>query len=82
MTKDFVADMNGDGKTDGERDHRYGCSGIDGVGIGPAFGRVDGPRAISPSLTSVYGDTGRDDKATIKCCFNTTSAIGPSTRDR
>lgn len=39
---------------------RYGCSGIDGVGIGPAFGRVDGSRYLTVAY-GVYGDTGRDD---------------------
>nr|WP_298726528.1 hypothetical protein [uncultured Steroidobacter sp.] len=60
VTKDFVADMDGDGSTDGERDHRYGCSGIDGVGFGPAFGHVDGPRYLTVAY-GVYGDTARND---------------------
>jgi hypothetical protein len=60
VTKDFAADLDGDGSSDGERDHRYGCSGIDGVGFGPAFGRVDGPRYLTVAY-GVYGDTGRDD---------------------
>lgn len=60
VTRDFVADVDGDGRTDGKRDHRYGCSGIDGVGFGPAFGRIDGPRYLTVAY-GVYGDTGRDD---------------------
>lgn len=55
VAADYAADMDGDGKFDGNvadtRDHRYGCSGIDGVGFGPAFGQVDGPRY----LTVAYG---------------------------
>jgi hypothetical protein len=60
VTKDFLADVDGDGKTDGERDHRYGASGIDGVAIGPAFGHVDGPRYLTAGY-GVFGDIGRDD---------------------
>ena len=39
---------------------RYGCSGIDGVGFGPAFGRVDGPHYLTVGY-GIYSDTGRDD---------------------
>jgi len=39
---------------------RYGCSGIDGVGFGPAFGHVDGPRYLTVGY-GVYGDTERND---------------------
>ncbi|GFE82898.1 hypothetical protein GCM10011487_48980 [Steroidobacter agaridevorans] len=60
VAKDFLADLDGDGKTDGARDHRYGSSGIDGVAIGPAFGRVDGPRYLTAGY-GVFGDTARDD---------------------
>jgi hypothetical protein len=41
-------------------DHRYGCSGIDGVGFGPAFGHADGPRYLTVAY-GIYSDTGRDD---------------------
>ncbi len=55
VVKDYSADLNGDGKFDGDvaksLDHRYGCSGIDGVAFGPAFGRTDGPQF----LTVAYG---------------------------
>lgn len=55
VTKDYAADLNGDGVFDGDvantPDHRYGCSGIDGVSFGPQFGRADGPRL----LTVAYG---------------------------
>ncbi|MBM0104807.1 hypothetical protein JM946_08610 [Steroidobacter sp. S1-65] len=60
VAKDFTADVNGDGKFDGNVDHRYGCSGIDGVGFGPAFGRSDGPRYLTVGY-GVYGDTERND---------------------
>ena len=39
---------------------RYGCSGIDGVGFGPAFGRADGPRYLTVAY-GVYGDNARTD---------------------
>jgi hypothetical protein len=39
---------------------RYGCSGIDGVSFGPAFGHVDGPRYLTVAY-GIFGDTERDD---------------------
>jgi len=39
---------------------RYGCSGIDGVGFGPAFGRTDGARLLTVAY-GIYGDTQRED---------------------
>lgn len=55
VVSDYAADLNGDGVFDGNvaqtPDHRYGCSGIDGVSFGPQFGRTDGPRL----LTVAYG---------------------------
>ncbi|WP_066685517.1 hypothetical protein [Caulobacter sp. CCH9-E1] len=71
VVKDYSADLNGDGQLDGDdgkfkgdgvasRDHRYGCSGIDGVSFGPAFGHVDGPRYLTVAY-GIYGDTSRTD---------------------
>lgn len=64
VTKDYLADMNGDGRFDGNigdtPDHRYGCSGIDGVGFGPAFGSVDGPRYLTVAY-GIYGNVARGD---------------------
>jgi len=64
VTKDYAADLNGDGRFDGDTartsDHRYGCSGIDGVSFGPAFGRTDGPRLLTVAY-GIYGDEGRTD---------------------
>jgi hypothetical protein len=40
--------------------HRYGCSGIDGVAFGPAFGRTDGPRYLTVAY-GIYGDNARSD---------------------
>ncbi|ANW21423.1 hypothetical protein [Streptomyces clavuligerus] len=54
VVEDYTADMNGDGVFDGNTgntpDHRYGCSGIDGIAFGPAFGRPGRER-----LTVAYG---------------------------
>lgn len=40
--------------------HRYGCSGIDGVAFGPAFGRTDGPMYLTVAY-GIYGDNERSD---------------------
>ncbi|MBO9545939.1 hypothetical protein [Caulobacter sp.] len=64
VTRDYAADMDGDGKFDGDvgktADHRYGCSGIDGVSFGPAFGKADGPRYLTVAY-GIYGNTERTD---------------------
>jgi hypothetical protein len=64
VVKDYAADLNGDGRFEGDvaasPDHRYGCSGIDGVSFGPQFGRTDGPRYLTVAY-GVYGDTRRGD---------------------
>jgi hypothetical protein len=64
VVKDYAADLDGDGKLGGNvagnQDHRYGCSGIDGVGFGPAFGHIDGPRYLTVAY-GIYGDTARTD---------------------
>jgi hypothetical protein len=64
VAADYVADMNGDGVFDGNvgntPDHRYGCSGIDGVSFGPEFGRVDGPHYLTVAY-GIYSNTERRD---------------------
>jgi len=71
VAKDYAADVNGDGVFDGDDgkfrsdaaaspDHRYGCSGIDGVSFGPAFGRADGRRYLTVAY-GVYGASSRAD---------------------
>jgi hypothetical protein len=64
VAKDYAADMNGDGRFDGDvgatADHRYGCSGIDGVSFGPAFGQTDGKRYLTVAY-GIYGNTERAD---------------------
>ncbi|MES2694583.1 MAG: hypothetical protein V4773_13990, partial [Verrucomicrobiota bacterium] len=64
VAKDYTADVNGDGVFDGDvgkgADHRYGCSGIDGVSFGPQFGRTDGPRLLTVAY-GIYANTNRSD---------------------
>ncbi|WP_329236289.1 hypothetical protein OG488_34125 [Streptomyces sp. NBC_01460] len=64
VAADFTADMDGDGVFDGDTadtaDHRYGCSGIDGVSFGPAFGRRGGEQTLKVAY-GVYSHTGRSD---------------------
>lgn len=71
VVKDYTADINGDGRFDGDDgkftgrvadspDHRYGCSGIDGVSFGPEFGRTDGPRYLTVAY-GIYGNVKRTD---------------------
>ncbi|AYG96305.1 hypothetical protein D8I30_06195 [Brevundimonas naejangsanensis] len=64
VARDYAADMDGDGRFDGDvaatRDHRYGASGIDGVAFGPRFGRSDGPSLLTVAY-GVYGDVTRTD---------------------
>ncbi len=64
VVDDFTADMNGDGKFDGDTantpDHRYGSSGIDGVAFGPAFGSTDGKQYLTVAH-GIYSNTSRTD---------------------
>ncbi|RII14238.1 hypothetical protein DSC45_21355 [Streptomyces sp. YIM 130001] len=64
VAEDFTADMDGDGVFDGDvadtADHRYGCSGIDGVSFGPEFGRRGGEQQLKVAY-GVYSHTGRTD---------------------
>lgn len=68
---DYIADVNGDGRFDGDDgkyrddvaaspDHRYGCSGIDGVSFGPRFGGTDGAPLLTVAY-GIYGNTQRHD---------------------
>lgn len=71
VVQDYAADLNGDGVFEGDDgkfkgdvvaspDHRYDCSGIDGVSFGPEFGRADGKRYLTVAY-GVYGNTSRAD---------------------
>jgi len=64
VASDYSADVDGDGRFDGNiadtADHRYGCSGIDGVAFGPAFGQAEGKRFLTVAY-GIYGNTDRSD---------------------
>ncbi len=42
-------------------DHRYACSGIDGLGFGPVFGSPAGSPSMLMVAYGIYGDTSRRD---------------------
>lgn len=64
VARDFTADMDRDGRFDGDtadtRDHRYGTSGIDGVSFGPAFGSARGSSRLTVAY-GIYGNAERRD---------------------
>ncbi len=41
-------------------DHKYGCSGIDGVSVGPQFGKTSGKKVLNVAL-GIYSDVNRAD---------------------
>lgn len=41
-------------------EHRYGCSGIDGIAFGPRFGQKQGKNLLNVAY-GIYGDTSRTD---------------------
>lgn len=55
--KDYAAKVNVGGKM---LDHRYGCSGIDGVTIAPRLGKASGRQFLYVAY-GIYGDTTRTD---------------------
>ncbi|MET9551809.1 hypothetical protein [Streptomyces sp. NPDC006645] len=67
VVDDYTADMDGNGVFDGDTaktaDHRYGCSGIDGVAFGPAFDDKRGTRhtQLLTVAYGVYANTTRQD---------------------
>ncbi|MFF5092674.1 hypothetical protein [Streptomyces niveus] len=72
VVDDYTADMDGNGVFDGNTgntpDHRYGCSGIDGVAFGPAFDDKHGGdrrgtnrRQLLTVAYGVYANTTRQD---------------------
>ncbi len=64
VVRDYTADRNGDGVFDGDTadtpDHRYGCSGIDGVSFGPRFGQTGGKRYLTVAY-GIYANVDRKD---------------------
>ena len=47
FSKDFYADLNGDGVIDAANDRRYCTESIDAVAFGPAFGKTDGKQYLT-----------------------------------
>lgn len=64
VVDDFTADLSGDGQFAGDTartdDHRYGASGIDGIALGPKFGRTDGRNYLTVAY-GIYDNTSRTD---------------------
>lgn len=57
VLEDFEAKVVSNGKT---LEHRYGCSGFDGITFGPKFGKSDGKRYLTIAY-GIYGDANRTD---------------------
>ena len=62
MRAAFLSEVTGDYLAEGEagRPHRYGCSGIDGMTFGPAFGKREGKEYLKVAY-GIYRDDGRND---------------------
>ncbi|WP_035602313.1 hypothetical protein [Haloferula sp. BvORR071] len=64
VVSDYSADLNNDGKFDGDTadtpDHRYGCSGIDGVSFGPRPGQP-GSKDYLTVAYGIYSNLDRSD---------------------
>lgn len=64
VVDDYKADLDKNGRFAGDRgdtlDHRYGCSGIDGVAFGPKFGSTD-PALYLTVAYGIYGNDTRTD---------------------
>lgn len=63
MTAVYLPDVAADFAAEGEdgHPHRYGCSGIDGLSFGPAFGAAPDSPAQLMVAYGIYGDTARRD---------------------
>ncbi|HRQ49088.1 MAG TPA: hypothetical protein PLR74_01035, partial [Agriterribacter sp.] len=59
--KEVVDDYNATVMNRGKQvEHRYGCSGIDGIAFGPPFGQEQGMNFLNVAY-GIYGDTSRTD---------------------
>lgn len=56
--KEVVEDFNATGE--GDKPHRYGCSGIDGTAFGPKFGQKEGKKYLTVAY-GIYEDENRTD---------------------
>ena len=57
VLEDYLASVEADGKA---LEHRYGCSGIDGVSFGPKLGKADGKQYLTVAY-GIYSDKARKD---------------------
>ena len=57
VLEDYLAEVL---TAEGKKEHRLGCSGIDGVTFGPKFGKKGGKQYLTVGY-GVYGDTDRSD---------------------
>ena len=57
VVEDFKAKVECGGKT---LEHRFGCSGFDGITFGPKFGKSDGKYYLTIAY-GIYGDANRSD---------------------
>lgn len=55
--EDYMAKVENNGKS---VEHRFGCSGFDGITFGPKFGKNDGKHYLTIAY-GIYSDTGRTD---------------------
>ena len=66
--KDYLAEVEVDGKV---LKHRYGCSGVDGITLGPGFGSYSKENSYLYLAYGVYGDTLRcDNDYNILLCYD------------
>ena len=73
--KDYAATVDMDGKV---VEHRYGCSGIDGVTIAPAFGKGRKSGKYLYVAYGIYGDTERSDNDyNIILCYDLKDLSSP-----
>lgn len=72
---DYRAKVETDG---GSIDHRFGCSGIDGITIAPEFGNPDSEEKYLYVAYGIYGDTTRvDNDHNILLCYSLTDLQTP-----
>lgn len=68
VRKDYVDSVSVDGR---EYEHRYGCSGMDGITIGPGFGKSGKKKQCLYVAYGIYGDVNRmDNDHNVLLCFD------------
>ena len=68
VRNDYLGVVSIDGK---DYEHRYGCSGMDGIAIGPGFGRSGKKKHCLYVAYGIYGDVNRmDNDHNVLLCFD------------